>query len=101
MTFSPSCERQGCMKKFDKLKLINLVQTNENLLIENFTYLLLDINKPFFNGQQHVPFFFNEALKVKSHFSWSYLPCLKAESHSWSHLPCHHLDKQKGPFKDH
>ena len=38
MTFCPSGERQGCTKKYDELKLINHVQTNEILLIENFTY---------------------------------------------------------------
>ena len=32
-------ERQSCTKKYDNLKLVNLVQTNEILLIENFTYL--------------------------------------------------------------
>ena len=31
-------ERQGYAKKYDKLKLINHVQTNEILLIKNFTY---------------------------------------------------------------
>ena len=38
--FCPSCERQGCTKKHDELKLVNPVQTNEILLIENFTYLV-------------------------------------------------------------
>ena len=28
------------MKKYDELKLVNHVLTNENLLIENFTYLV-------------------------------------------------------------
>ena len=32
-------ERQRCTKKYDNLKLVNLVQTNEILLIEKFTYL--------------------------------------------------------------
>ena len=31
-------ERQGCTKKYDELKLVNQVQTNEIMLIENFTY---------------------------------------------------------------
>ena len=30
---------QNCTKKYDDLKLVNLVQTNEILLIENFTHL--------------------------------------------------------------
>ena len=34
----PSCEKQGCTKKYDELKLINHVQTSEILPIENFTY---------------------------------------------------------------
>ena len=38
MTFCPSCKRQGCTKKYDELILVNHVQTNEILLIENFTY---------------------------------------------------------------
>ena len=38
MTFCPSCERQSCTKKYDELKLVNCVQTNEILLVENFTY---------------------------------------------------------------
>ena len=37
--FCPSWERQSCTKKYDNLKLVNLVQTNEILLIENSTYL--------------------------------------------------------------
>ena len=36
MTFCPSCERQGFTKKYDELKLVNHVQTNEILLKENF-----------------------------------------------------------------
>ena len=32
-------ERDSCIKKYDELKLVNLVQINEILLIENFTYL--------------------------------------------------------------
>ena len=39
MTFCPSWERQCYTKKYDNLKLVNLVQTNEILLIENSTYL--------------------------------------------------------------
>ena len=39
MTFCPSWERQSYTKKYDNLKLVNLVQTNEILLIENSTYL--------------------------------------------------------------
>ena len=39
MTFCPSCERQICTKKYDNLKLVNLVQTNEILLIKNSTHL--------------------------------------------------------------
>ena len=38
MTFCP-WERQSCTKKYDNLKLVNLVQTDEILLTENFTYL--------------------------------------------------------------
>ena len=40
MMFCPSYERQGYMNKYDKLKQVNHVQTNEILLIENFTYLV-------------------------------------------------------------
>ena len=39
MTFYPSWERQSCTKKYDNLKLVNLVQTNEILIIENSAYL--------------------------------------------------------------
>ena len=34
-----SWERQSCTKKYDCVKLINLVQTDEILLIEKITYL--------------------------------------------------------------
>ena len=34
--FYSSWERQGCTKKYDELKLVNHVQTNEILPIKNF-----------------------------------------------------------------
>ena len=39
MTFCASRERQSFTKKYENLKLVSLVQTNEILLIENSTYL--------------------------------------------------------------
>ena len=36
MSFCPTCETGLYEKKYDELKLVNLVQTNEILLIENF-----------------------------------------------------------------
>ena len=32
-------DRQSCTKKYDNLKLVNLAQTNEILLIENSNYV--------------------------------------------------------------
>ena len=39
MTFCPFWERQSCTKKYDELKLVNLMKKNEILFIENFIYL--------------------------------------------------------------
>ena len=41
--FTQPLERDSCTKKYDNVKLVNLVQTNEILLIEKLT----DLNIPF------------------------------------------------------